>query len=74
MAKQPKHTKGSNPEKEPVTGSVADPQASYVPKAVKGSTAKHPGAKRYDAKRYTGMIPGLAERMKDYMKHVRDDR
>jgi len=30
--------------------------------------------KGYDAEKYTGAIPGLAERMKDYLEHMRDDR
>ena len=28
----------------------------------------------YDAEKYTGAIPGLAERMKEYLKTMRDDR
>lgn len=30
--------------------------------------------KGYDAEKYTGAIPGLAERMKEYMRTMRDDR
>ncbi|HQV50923.1 MAG: hypothetical protein IPI00_13855 [Flavobacteriales bacterium] len=30
--------------------------------------------KGYDADKYTGAIPGLAERMKEYLEHMRDDR
>ncbi len=32
------------------------------------------GQKGYDAEKYTGAIPGLADRMKEYLKTVRDDR
>lgn len=31
-------------------------------------------SKGYDADKYTGAIPGLAERMKEYLEHMRDDR
>ncbi len=37
-------------------------------------TAPKRGPKGYDAKKYTGAIPGLAERMKEYLKTIRDDR
>lgn len=74
MAKRAKHAEKHKPEGVPSLGSVSEPQASYVRETVKGSPAKRPRSKRYDAKRYTGMMPGLAERMKDYLKHVRDDR
>lgn len=55
-------------------GRVGEPEASYVGRSMKRTSTKRSRSKNYDAKRYTGMLPGLAERMKDYMKHVRDDR
>ena len=30
-------------------------------------------SKGYDADKYTGAIPGLVERMKEYLEHMRDD-
>ena len=45
--------------------------------AVKARTQKATSkrtSKGYDADKYAGAIPGLAERMKEYMEHMRDDR
>lgn len=49
-----------------------------VQKVVKQAAAKRaerkPALKPYDAERSFGMIPGLAERMAEYMRTMRDDR
>ncbi|HQV37639.1 MAG: hypothetical protein IPL81_09460 [Flavobacteriales bacterium] len=44
-----------------------------VDTAVKRTVPKRT-SKGYDADKYTGAIPGLAERMKEYLEHMRDDR
>ena len=43
------------------------------PAATKRSAGK-PAVKPYDAELSFGMIPGLAERMAEYMRTMRDDR
>jgi len=47
-------------------------------KAVKQTTSKRtlkqPSVKPYDAEKSFGMIPGLAERMADYLRTMRDGR
>jgi len=74
MAKQPKSIKKDKGGEEVPVGKVSEPQATYARKATRSSTAKRAKPKGYDARRYTGMIPGIAKRMKDYLKQVRDDR
>jgi hypothetical protein len=37
-------------------------------------TKRAPKRKGYNAKKYTGMITGIADRMVEYLKTVRDDR
>ncbi|MCC6542655.1 MAG: hypothetical protein IT225_10580 [Flavobacteriales bacterium] len=37
-------------------------------------TAPKRERKGYDAEKYTGAIPGLADRMKEYLRTMRDDR
>ena len=74
MAKQPKALKKYKGGEEVSVGKVSEPQDTYARKATRNSTAKGGKPKGYDAKRYTGMIPGIAKRMKDYLKQVRDDR
>ncbi|MDX9751980.1 MAG: hypothetical protein RBT71_12945 [Flavobacteriales bacterium] len=74
MAKRPKDTKKYKGGEDAPAGKVSEPQATYARKTVRSGTAERPKPKGYDAKRYTGMIPGIAKRMKEYLKHVRDDR
>lgn len=52
---------------------VNEPAVTYARTAPRKRT-KVSKRKGYDAKKYTGMIPGIAERMKEYLKTVRDDR
>jgi hypothetical protein len=53
---------------------VSEPQAVYARKVTRPSTRKPAVQKGYDAKRSAGMLPGIAERMKDYLKTLRDGR
>lgn len=58
---------------------VNEPTAAYDRAAPRrrsdrSRAKKAPKHKGYDAKKYTGMIPGIAERMKEYLKTMRDDR
>ena len=53
---------------------VSEPQAPYLVKPTKRAKSRALKQKGYDARRYTGMIPGIAERMKEYVKHMRDER
>ena len=55
-------------------GEVSEPQAPYIAKPAKRAKSTTLKQKGYDARRYTGMIPGIAERMKEYVKHMRDER
>lgn len=74
MAKTPRKTGTPKPSAKDPGGKVSEPQAPYLAKPAKRakcSALKHRG---YDARRYTGMIPGIAERMKEYVKHMRDER
>jgi hypothetical protein len=54
--------------------SVNEPQATYIRGSSRRNTAKTPKPRGYDAKHSAGMIPGLAARMKEYLKTVRDGR
>jgi len=74
MAKTPRQTSKRKPSAADSESQVNEPQAAYSTKATKRVKPKAKGRKGYDAQRYTGMIPGIAERMKEYMKHMRDDR
>ena len=65
-----KYTKGSDAS----TSVVGEPEAGYERKAATKKPDKRPRANGYDAKRSSGMIPGIAERMKEYLKTMRDDR
>ena len=69
MAAPRKRTKSTKVEKGTSPSEVNEPQAVYARKATKRT--KHKG---YDAKKSSGMIPGLADRMKEYLKTMRDDR
>lgn len=58
---------------------VNEPAATYDRAALRkrsdrSRAKKAPKQKGYDAKKYTGMIPGIAERMKDYLKTMRDEQ
>lgn len=53
---------------------VNEPAGTYGRATPHKRSPKAPKRKGYDAKKYTGMIPGIAERMKEYLKTVRDDR
>ena len=74
MAKSPRKTSKHKPSAADSESQVSEPQATYSTKATKRVKPATKGRKGYDAQRYTGMIPGIAERMKQYMKHMRDDR
>ena len=70
MAKTAKRTS----KKEGTGNSVNEPQAVYARKAPGRAAARRQKGKGYDAKRSSGMLPGIAERMKEYLKTMRDDR
>jgi hypothetical protein len=53
---------------------VSEPQAVYARKVTRPNARKPSVRKGYDAKRSAGMLPGIAERMKDYLKSMRDGR
>ena len=53
---------------------VSEPAATYSRVSPRSKTAKPKKRKGYDAKKYTGRIPGIAERMKKYLKTMRNDR
>ena len=74
MAKTPRKTGARKIGTEDTASKASEPQAAYLTKATR--RARSTGRRRtgYDAKRYTGMLPGIAERMKQYLKHMRDDR
>ena len=74
MAKTPKRTKSYKDGSEPTPAKVSEPQAVYARKVTRPSARKPSARKGYDAKRSAGMLPGIAERMKDYLKTMRDGR
>lgn len=65
-AARPKHS----PRKE--TNVAGEPVAVYARKAPRKTTPKPPKKAGYDAKRSSGMIPGIAKRMEEYLKTMRD--
>ncbi len=74
MAKSPKRTKPYKGRAETQLTVASEPQAVYTRRVVRPSTRRSSVRKGYDAKRSAGMLPGIAERMKDYLKSVRDGR
>jgi hypothetical protein len=74
MAKTPRKTSKRKPSSTDTENMVGEPQTPYLPKASQRAKSTAQRQKGYDARRYTGMIPGIAARMKEYMKHMRDDR
>jgi hypothetical protein len=74
MAKTPRKTSKRKPSAKDTERLMGEPQATYSTKATKRVKPAAKGRKGYDAQRYTGMIPGIAERMREYLKHMRDDR
>jgi hypothetical protein len=74
MAKTPRKTTTRESSSKDSESQVSEPQATYSTKSTKRVKPAAKGRKGYDARRYTGMIPGIAERMKEYLKHMRDDR
>jgi hypothetical protein len=74
MPKPPRNPTTRKPSAKDSESQVSEPQATYSTKATKRVKPAAKGRKGYDARRYTGMIPGIAERMKEYLKHMRDDR
>ncbi|HRH70439.1 MAG TPA: hypothetical protein PLB89_13105 [Flavobacteriales bacterium] len=72
-------TRSKRPQKpKPTSGKaltvVSEPQAVYARRSPRKAAPKRPKQKGYDAKRSSGMIPGIAARMKEYLKTMRDDR
>ncbi len=53
-------------------------KATRIKKDIPTEPIRHSAPKQrrkgYDAEKYTGAIPGLADRMKEYMRTIRDDR
>jgi len=74
MAKPTKRTRSNKGGSEPPPSKVSEPQAVYARKVSRPSKRKPSARKGYDAKRSAGMLPGIAERMKDYLKAMRDGR
>jgi hypothetical protein len=56
------------------TDEVNEPAATYGRAEPRKRRAKAAKRKGYNARKFTGMLPGIAERMKVYVKHLRDDR
>lgn len=73
MAKK-RRTSSTKPSPEVLPTQVSEPQAVYARKAPQRKATKRTKRKGYDARKYSGMIPGIAERMKEYLKTMRDDR
>lgn len=74
MSKSPKRTKSYKWASVSEPSEVNEPQAVYARKVTPPSTRKPAGRKGYDAKRSAGMLPGIAERLKEYLKTLRDGR
>ena len=74
MAKTPRKTGTRKSSAKDPGGHVSEPLAPYIAKPAKRAKSSARKQKGYDARRYTGMIPGIAERMKQYVKHMRDER
>ncbi len=74
MAKTPRKASKRKTSAKDTESLVGEPQTPYLPKAPQRAKSAAQRQKGYDARRYTGMIPGIAERMKEYLKHMRDDR
>ncbi len=74
MAKKAKRTKSRKSGSDTSPSEVSEPQAVYARKVTRPTARKRSVPKGYDAKRSSGMLPGIAERMKDYLKSVRDGR
>lgn len=74
MAKSTRKIAERKPSKDGRGSEVGEPQATYAAKVSKRVKPAGREQNGYDARRYTGMIPGIAERMKEYSKHMRDDR
>lgn len=74
MASSPRKTSTRKTGSKSAESNVSEPQASYMTKATKRTKPATRRQTGYDAKRYTGLLPGIAERMKEYLKHMRDER
>lgn len=74
MAAATKRTGKKKPAEGHLVNSLNDPPAVYARKAPRLRVPKKPRQKGYDAKRSAGMIPGLAARMEEYLKNMRNDR
>jgi len=74
MARIIKRPKSDKPRSDNPSAKVSEPQAVYTRKVTRQGVVKRTGRKTYDAKRSSGMIPGIAERMKEYLKTMRDGR
>ncbi|HEY0977132.1 MAG TPA: hypothetical protein VGE21_06640 [Flavobacteriales bacterium] len=74
MAAPRKRTKSTKVDKGTSPHEVNEPQAVYTRKSPQRKATKRTKHKGYDAKKSSGMIPGIAERMKEYLKTMRDDR
>ena len=74
MAAPRKRTKSTKLDKSTSPNEVNEPQAVYARKAPQRKATKRTKRKGYDSKKSSGMIPGLADRMKEYLKTMRDDR
>lgn len=70
-SKKPKKSKQTSEKAHTV---ASEPQAVYARRTAGKAAPKRPKQKGYDAKRSSGMLPGIAERMKEYLKTMRDDR
>ena len=74
MAKTTKRTKSYKSGSDTSPSAVSEPQAVYARKVTRPTARKRSFPKGYDAKRSSGMLPGIAARMKDYLKAMRDGR
>lgn len=65
-----KYTEGGDGAK----ATANEPEVRYKRKTTMKKAGRRSLPKPYDAKRSSGMIPGIAERMKEYLRVMRDDR
>lgn len=74
MKKAPKRPGRAKPVVHKDTSAVNEPGAVYTRKAPAKAAPMRPKQQGYDAKHSSGMLPGIAKRMKEYLRSMRDDR
>lgn len=74
MSKPAKRSVPADHDAQQKVDQVSEPGAAYTPKVRRKPTSKPANKEGHDAKRSSGMLPGISKRMKEYLMHVRDDR